>query len=70
MCRHTYRADLDPHPFPGPLEQILEMKSRPKNKKTQLLHTSIYKIDNQQGPSVWHRELCSIFCNNLHGKRI
>ena len=24
----------------------------------------IYKIDNQQGPTVQHRELYSIFCNN------
>ena len=26
------------------------------------------KIDNWQRPSVKHRELCSIFCNNLYGK--
>ena len=29
------------------------------------IHTTIYKIDNQQGPTVQHRELYSIFCNNL-----
>ena len=34
------------------------------------MHTTIYKIDNQQGPTVQHRELYSILCNNLHGKRI
>ena len=28
------------------------------------------KIDNQRGPTVEHRELCSIFCNKLNGKRI
>ena len=28
----------------------------------------ITKIDNQQGPTVQHRELYSIFYNNLHGK--
>ena len=28
------------------------------------------KIDNQQGTTVQHRETCSIFCNNLNGKRI
>ena len=27
--------------------------------------TVIYKRDNQQGPAVQHRELCSILCNNL-----
>ena len=33
-------------------------------------HTTIYKLDNQQGPTVEHRELYSIFCNNLYGKSI
>ena len=30
----------------------------------------LYKIDNQQGPVIQHRELYLIFCNNLNGKRI
>ena len=34
----------------------------------QHIHSSIYKIDNQQGPTVQHRELYSIFCNNYMGK--
>ena len=34
------------------------------------VHTATFKIDNQQGPSVPHRDICSIFCNNLNGKRI
>ena len=34
------------------------------------IHTSIFKIDNQQRPTVQHRERCSIFCNNLNQKRI
>ena len=25
-------------------------------------------MDNQQGPTVYHKELCSIFCNGLIGK--
>ena len=33
-------------------------------------HTTIYKIGNQQGPTVEHRELYSIYCNDLFGKRI
>ena len=28
-------------------------------------HTTIYKKDNQQGPTVQHRELYPIFCDNL-----
>ena len=34
------------------------------------IHTTIYKIDKQQGPTVKHRELYSVFCDNLYGKRI
>ena len=33
-------------------------------------HTTIYKIDNQQGLTVQHSELYSIFCDNLCKKRI
>ena len=33
-------------------------------------NTAILKIGNQQEPTEEHRELCSIFCNNLNGKRI
>ena len=33
-------------------------------------HTTIYKRDNQQGPTVEHRELYSIFCDNLYEKII
>ena len=33
---------------------------------TALLNSKlVYKIDNQQGPTVEHRELYSISCNNL-----
>ena len=34
------------------------------------VHTTIFKINNQQGPTVQHKERCSIFCNKLNGKRI
>ena len=34
------------------------------------IHTTIIKIDNQQGPLVYHGELCSIFGNSLNEKRI
>ena len=34
------------------------------------IYTAVFKIDNQQGCTVQHRELYSIFCNNLNGKRI
>ena len=31
-------------------------------------HTAIFKMDNQQGPTVQHRELCSTLCGNLDGR--
>ena len=34
------------------------------------VHSIIFKTDNQQGPMIQHRELCSVFCSNLNGKRI
>ena len=33
-------------------------------------HTTIHKTDNQQGPTVQHREIYPIFCDNLYEKRI
>ena len=33
------------------------------------VHTAKFKIENQQGPTVSHRELSSILCNYLFGKR-
>ena len=31
---------------------------------------AIFKVDNQQGPAECNRELCSILCHSLNGKRI
>ena len=36
----------------------------------QLSSSSIFKIDNQQRPTAQQRELSSVFCNNVNGKRI
>ena len=30
----------------------------------------LFKMDNQQGPTACHRELCSTFCNSLNENRI
>ena len=48
------------------------MVQNPKEQKVQgkHIHATICNADNQQGPSVSYRELDSIFCNNLQGKRI
>ena len=33
-------------------------------------HTAMFKIDNQQGPTVQHRELRSMLCGILDGKGV
>ena len=30
-------------------------------------HTAVVKMDNQQGPTVQHRELCAMLCGCLDG---
>ena len=32
------------------------------------VHTDIFKVDNQQGPTVEHIELCSVLCGSLDGR--
>ena len=34
------------------------------------VHTDIYKIDNQQGPTVQHMEFFSMLCGSLEGKGV
>ena len=34
------------------------------------VHTAIFKMDNQQGPTVQHREHCSMLCGSLDGRGV
>ena len=34
------------------------------------VHTAVFNMDNQQGPTVWHRELFSVLCDGLYRERI
>ena len=34
------------------------------------MHIVVYGMDGQQGPAGQHREVYSIACDNLYGKRI
>ena len=34
------------------------------------VHTAIFKMDNQQRPTVSHRQLCSILCGSLGGRGV
>ena len=35
--------------------------------RDQHAHTAMFKMDNQQGPTVWHTELSSVLCGSLDG---
>ena len=37
---------------------------------TSHVHTTVFKMDNQQGPTVWHRERCSMLGGRLDGQGI
>ena len=34
------------------------------------VHTAIYKMDSQQGPTVYHMDLCSRLCGRLDGRGV
>ena len=34
------------------------------------VHMSMFKMDNQQGPTVEHRELCPVLCGGLDGRAV
>ena len=34
------------------------------------VYSAIFKMDNQQGPTVEHRELCSMLCGSLDGRGV
>ena len=34
------------------------------------VHTALFKMDNQQGLTVYHRELCPVLRGNLDGRGI
>ena len=47
---------------------ILKMEIRVEDKLRvwqKYIHTTVYTIDNQQGPTICHKEPYSIFCDNL-----
>ena len=33
-------------------------------------HIAVFKIDNEQGPTVQHMELCSMLCGSLDGRGV
>ena len=34
------------------------------------MHTAVFKMEDQQGPTVEHKELCSMLCGSLHGRGV
>ena len=41
-----------------------------KNGGSSYVHTAILEMDNQQGSTVWHRELCSVLCGTPDGRGV
>ena len=35
-----------------------------------IVHTDIFKISNQQGLTIEHRDLCSVLCGSLDGRGV
>ena len=33
-------------------------------------HTAVFNMENQQGPTALHRELCSVLCGSLDGRGV
>ena len=33
-------------------------------------HTAIFKMDNQQGPTLLYKELCLVLCGSLDGRGV
>ena len=51
----------------------LQNRERLTNLENELMtagHTAIFKMVNQQGPTVQHMELCSMLCGNLDGRGV
>ena len=34
------------------------------------MYTALFKMENQQGPTVYHRELCSMLCGSLDERAV
>ena len=34
------------------------------------IHVAVFQMDNQQGPTEQHMELCSVLCGSLDGKGV
>ena len=50
---------------------VLEDKKRNASRKKNVIcaHTTLFKMNNQQGPCVEKMEFCSMFCGSLDGKQ-
>ena len=69
MVQKTYKTEIDSKIFQPNLWFPKGKSGRDKLGNWDW-HNTIYKIDNQQRPTVYHRVTYSILCNNLYGKRL
>jgi len=50
------------------LRHLEAVPGKRKNVWDRHAHTAVFKMDNQQGLTVEHRELCSMLCVSLNGR--
>ena len=70
---HYYSHRVLPHCWGEQALACMGLPYRPSVPlKTAIRHvyTAVFKTHNQQGPTIQHRELCPVSCNNLNGKKI
>ena len=54
------------------IPRLFKFLKRRRERRSHVWHvyTALFKVDNPQRPPVAHRELCSVFYDNLNGQRI
>ena len=53
-----------------PIPPSIRVFSNESTLRMRHVHTAIFKMDNQQGPTLQHVELCSMLCGSLDGSGV
>ena len=56
--KQTYRLREQTYVFQGGKNGERDSKEA----WNQHVHTAVFKMENQQDPTIWHMELCSVLC--------
>ena len=49
---------------------VIPRNTYPCKNESIYVHSAVFRMGNQQGPTVEHRELFSMLCGSLDGKRV